>query len=247
MTDIPPRLDGSPPSRRPAEFHPPIGPTPGGPAPYGPGGSWTTAYPPPMSPPPPPPPPPAKKGTTVVRVLIGIAAFVFGPPAVLLFIGLVAAIVDPSDPIPSPSPRAPSIAPPSIAASAVPSPPPEPETRGPLDLAVGDCFNSVPLPVDGSSVRISSVEALPCSQPHTRQVVAHFTYQGSAWDADLEARSTRDCDDAFMAELTKKAYNDDRYQMSWIRSVPRPIGVQTLRAVCVVSTTDHTSESALRT
>ena len=79
------------------------------------------------------------------------------------------------------------------------------------NLAVGDCFNSVPLPVDGSSVRISSVEALPCSQPHARQVVAHFIYQGSAWDADLEARSTRDCGRRL----------DDRYQMSWIRSVPR--------------------------
>lgn len=250
MTDTHSRPHHGPVSRGPAD-RPPTGPARGRPDPFGPAGPWTGVYPPPMDPSA-PPPRTGKRPHTLLRVLLIVAAVVFGIPGVLVVVGIVAVAVNGA---PSPAGSAPaappSVAPPTAGASpgpqaVSPSPPPEPDPLDPYDLAAGDCYNSVPLPADGTTVRISSVEPVACSQPHTAQVVARFAYSDLVWSEATESRSTADCERSFRDLVSRKVLADDRYQAGRIYSGPALPGLQSVFAACVIATEAPTTGSVLK-
>jgi hypothetical protein len=86
-----------------------------------------------------------------------------------------------------------------------PSAAPPPDPFGPLDLRPGNCYNSVPLPPDGSTVRIASVEAVPCSEPRTAQVVATFAYPKNTSNEATESRLDNNCGQSFTNRLTRRS------------------------------------------
>jgi hypothetical protein len=242
---------------RPEEAWPSWGPA-GSPPPFGAGGhaavpprpapTWPPHYPDPstlaM-----PPSPPAKRPRRALRILAVTAAVVFGIPGALF----VAAIVylsfqDAPASMPSPAESSPTAAsPPTPAGDVAPaSALPAPSPFGPLDLNPGDCYNgSAPLPPDGSTVRISSVDEVACSEPHTGQVVATFSYTETTWNEGALSRLEQDCKRAFGDQLARNARSDSRYRLGFIRSDDtRPIP-SSVRAACIVETNPPTTGSAL--
>jgi len=255
MTDTQRHPEQGPPSWGNSGYSPPPGPTFTRGAPYRPAPPWTGAYPPPAGPPPslppagvPAPRPPRKKGPRpLLRVLLVIAAVVFGLPAALLIGGIIAVAVDDT-----PSPTSSTFAaPPPLPASAAPlaaapSPLPEPDPISPYDLAPGDCYNSVPIPTDGSTVRISSVEQVPCSEQHTAQVVDRFTYNDVLWSAATAARADSDCEKSFQTKVSRQVWADDKYQPALIHSDRSRPNLQTVYAACAIATDAPTTGSVLK-
>jgi hypothetical protein len=121
-----------------------------------------------------------------------------------------------------------------------------PEPLSPFDLAAGDCYNSIPLPADGSTVRISTVDTVPCSAPHTAQVVARFAYTDAVWSTATDSRSSDDCERSFSTKISRKVLADGRHQPGLIHSERARPGVQTVYAACVVVTEAPTTGSVLQ-
>lgn len=244
MTDTQPRPDGT----HPWGYPPPPRPVPGPAAP------WTQQLHPPRpvgSPPPvgPPPPPRPRKPRTALRVLLILVAVVVGIPGALLVAGVIAVLAggSPSPDRPTPTPAAaPSATAPAEPTAAAPSPPPEPDPLDPYDLAAGDCYNAAPLPPDGSTVRISSVEPVPCTQPHTAQVVARFTYTDVTWSDATNARSEADCQRSFRAAVSTKVLRDQKYRPGRIHSTAGRPGPQSLFSACVIATDAPSTGSVLK-
>lgn len=244
MTDTQPRPDGT----HPWGYPPPPRPVPGPAAP------WTQQLHPPRpvgSPPPvgPPPPPRPRKPRTALRVLLILVAVVVGIPGALLVAGVIAVLAggSPSSGRPTPTPvAAPSATAPAEPTTAAPSPPPEPDPLDPYDLAAGDCYNAAPLPPDGSTVRISSVEPVPCTQPHTAQVVARFTYTDVTWSDATNARSEADCQRSFRASVSTKVLRDQKYRPGRIHSTAGRPGPQSLFSACVIATDAPSTGSVLK-
>ncbi len=195
-------------------------------------------YPPPYPPPGPPAPPPPRRssGRVALLVLATIGSIVVGIPVLLFVIAAISVAVrggsDPAGPTP-PAATAPAA-----------STPAAPDPLDPIDLAEGDCYNAPPLPTDGE-VRIASVEPVPCTQPHTAQVVARFAYPVVVWDDTVDATSTADCDGAFRARLAADVLEDEDYRLGRIHSDRAEPGTQGVIAVCLVATDARTSRSAL--
>lgn len=183
----------------------------------------TPQYPPYYPPPGPPAPPPRrrKKGRILVPALAAGAATIVGA---ILFGGRG------TDPAPVRLPETGLV---------------KPATLSALDLAEGDCYNAGQLPpTDGSSVPISTVEAVPCAQPHTAQVVARLGYPVENYTEVIDTKSVTSCTVFFESDLLPAVLDDERYTRgriypdaaSWTRNPT---------VVCIVATEEPTTGTAL--
>jgi hypothetical protein len=121
---------------------------------------------------------------------------------------------------------------------------PEPTALSPLDLQPGDCYNAAPLPADGSAAPISSVEAVPCTDPHTAQVITQLGYAGQDYTDVVEARAPEDCARETQALLRPEVLANPAYSFGQIHptalSWPR-----TSTIACIVVTGTPTTGSSL--
>jgi hypothetical protein len=118
---------------------------------------------------------------------------------------------------------------------------------GLFGLKPGDCFESVPLPADGSSVGVGSVQPLPCTSPHTRQAVTTLAYPGVTWEGGGEAKSTEACTSAMTTDLRKEIRADSDYKPAILHMVvTSPSKPDNLYVVCVIATEAPKTGSALR-
>ena len=121
----------------------------------------------------------------------------------------------------------------------------ESASLSPLDLQPGDCYTDAPLPREDSAVTIHSVEAVPCPEPHTAQVVALLGYAGRSHAEAVDTLSVQDCEREFRARLTADVLGDERYVLGRIypdaNAWERTQGV-----VCVVATEAPTTGSVLQ-
>jgi hypothetical protein len=176
------------------------------------------------------------------------AAVLFGIPSALFIAGIVAVALKGAPPR---TDTTTPTAPPSVTASAdtqeaAQPAQPEPDPLDPFDLAPGDCYNSVPLPVDGSSVKIATVEPVPCTEAHTAQVVARFAYFDLTWSDATDARSKDDCQRSFGTKLPRSVLNDDSYKPGLIHSDRASPGLQNVFAACVIATDVPTTKSVVK-
>jgi hypothetical protein len=120
----------------------------------------------------------------------------------------------------------------------------EPTALSPIDLQPGDCYNAAPLPADGSDAPISSVEAVPCTDPHTAQVITKLGYAGQDYTDVVETRAPADCARETQALLRPELLVDPAYTFGQIHptelSWPR-----TPTIACIVVTEAPASGSAL--
>jgi hypothetical protein len=167
----------------------------------------------------PPPAPPRRKRRPVLLAVLAVAA-----------LGIVGVVVsEGKDLVPTRSPEGDVV---------------EPATTSALDLQPGDCYNAAPLPPDGSTVLIGSVELVPCSEEHTAQVVAHLGYAGQDYTAVVETTADQDCQREFQARLRPDVFSDQRYQPGHI--YPDARSWQWNQSVaCVIVTEASTTGSAL--
>jgi hypothetical protein len=192
---------------------------------YAPPQAWTGSYATgPGSPPPPPAgsqaPPPRRRSRRLLLSLLSVVA-----------IGIIGyAVRDGGDA--STPPRAPG------------TEVPEPTALSPLDLQPGDCYNAEPLPADGSDAPISSVEAVPCTDPHTAQVITKLGYAGQDYTDVVETRASEDCARETQALLRPELLADPAYTFGQIHptslSWPR-----TPTIACIVVTEAPTTGSSL--
>ena len=195
------------------------------------GGQGGPAWGPPSPPtgyPPPPPTPPRRGALRVVGI---IAAVVVGIPVLLFVVAMVVALV-----------RSPSLAAPVTGPGSSGSPGTGPVTL--LQLEPGDCFNSPPIPADGSTVGVNGVFRVPCSSPHTRQVVDTLAYPDLTWEGGAEAQSGEQCTNSFQDKLREDVRTDDRYLPARMHGVVTLSG-NSVYVACVIATEAPTTGSAL--
>lgn len=151
-------------------------------------------HPYPGGPIPPAPPPPPRKRRLWLKVGLGV------------LVALVAVSIF--------SNRGPVRAPDSVGTGATGAPAAgEVQEAGSLsvfDLQPGDCYNTrEEPPAPGSSQSISVVEAVPCTSPHTDQVIAKVTYAETDSLTDvLGGRADTDCNAQFEALVDPAALED---------------------------------------
>jgi len=140
--------------------------------------------------------------------------------------------------------RGPSSAAPATGSGSAGSPGPGPVTL--LQLKNGDCFNSPPLPADGSTVGVAAVSPVPCSSPHTRQVVTTLAYPDVTWEGGADAQSREQCTNSFRTDLRDDVRTDDRYLPARMHGVVTSAGKNSVYVACVIATEAPTTGSALR-
>jgi hypothetical protein len=121
---------------------------------------------------------------------------------------------------------------------------PEPTALSPLDLQPGDCYNAEPLPADGSEARISSVEAVPCTDPHTAQVITKLGYAGQDYTDVVETRASEDCARETQALLRPEVLVDPAYAFGQIHPT-RLSWPRTTTIACIVVTGTPATGSSL--
>ena len=87
-----------------------------------------------------------------------------------------------------------------------------------MTLVVGDCLNDG-LDDGGGEQLVSSIEATPCNEPHTSQIIARFDLTQDEFpgeDAIAAAVDSR-CEDLISASLSRAA---DAYELSYIYFYP---------------------------
>jgi hypothetical protein len=120
----------------------------------------------------------------------------------------------------------------------------EPTTFSALDLQAGDCYNGAPLPADGSDTPIISVEAVPCADPHTAQVVAKLAYPGQAYADVVDTRAPEDCSRETQARLRPELLADPAYTYGQIHPTAGSwLSVQSV--ACIVVTAAPVTGSSL--
>ena len=120
---------------------------------------------------------------------------------------------------------------------------PEPTALSPLDLQPGDCYNAAPLPADGSAAPISSVEAVPCTDPHTAQVITKLGYAGQDYTDVVETRASEDCARETQALLRPEVLADPAYSFGQIHPTSLSWPRTTTIACIVVTGTPMTGSS----
>ena len=87
-----------------------------------------------------------------------------------------------------------------------------------IDLRPGDCYNVGQLPPEpGSTQLIRNVDVVPCTTPHTDQVIDKITYQaGDSLAAVRADRAWADCEKAYQAKLSPSAAKDPSVQRGLI-------------------------------
>jgi hypothetical protein len=207
-----------------AQYRPPPD-RPGPTASYTPPQAWAGPYATGPGTPPLPPagvqaPPPRRRRRRLLLSLLSVVA-----------VGIVGYAVSDGGNAPTP-PRAPG------------TEVPEPTALSPLDLQPGDCYNAAPLPADGSDAPISSVEAVPCTDPHTAQVVTKLGYSGQDYTDVVDTRAPEDCARETQALLRPEVLVDPAYSFGKIHptllSWPRNTTV-----ACIVVTGTPTTGSTL--
>jgi len=117
-----------------------------------------------------------------------------------------------------------------------------------FDLQAGDCYNTeVRPPTDGFTTPISTVDAVPCTSPHTHQVVAKIAYQSSDNYVDVrDKRVHTDCAVALAEKVEKKILADDTYGQMFLLPADITAWKQWPAAACVVTTEQPTTGSLLK-
>lgn len=200
---------------------PPAGRTPTGQFP--PPGPTAGRFAPPPGPPV-PPYPPAPRRTSPWKVIGIVAAVLFGIPVVLLVIGMIAVAARGDGPSSSPPPAAAS----PFASDTV------------LDVRPGECFDSAPLPADGSSTSVTGVEKIPCTEPHTQQAV-DVTAFTQPW-AGVQSEAEQRCSKAFTNKVPRKVLSDGVHRPAMMHS-DTP---STSYVVCVIATDQPATGSVLK-
>lgn len=111
-----------------------------------------------------------------------------------------------------------------------------PVTLPALNLQEGDCYSAPPLPADGSTIPIDSVAAVPCSQPHTAEVVAKLGYAGEDHTRVVETTAVQDCVREFGTRLGDRVRGDERYSPGLV--FPDAASWMWTQSVACVVTTD---------
>ncbi|MGY1640626.1 hypothetical protein ACI782_05760 [Geodermatophilus sp. SYSU D00703] len=120
----------------------------------------------------------------------------------------------------------------------------EPADLSPLDLQPGDCYNAAPLPADGSDAPIYSVEAVPCADPHTAQVVTELGYVGQDYTDVVEMKAPQDCARETQALVRPEVLADEAYAFGQIH--PTALSWSgTPSVVCIVVTETPVTGSSL--
>ena len=119
----------------------------------------------------------------------------------------------------------------------------EPASLSPIDLQPGDCYNSASLPVDGSETRIYSVEAVPCTDPHTAQVITRLGYVGQDYEV-VETRAPQDCAREAQAKVRPELLTDQAYGLGHIYPTAGS-WQQSPSVACVVATDTPRTGSSL--
>ena len=124
----------------------------------------------------------------------------------------------------------------------------QPSTLVVFELQAGDCYRSTQAPPPpGRSQPISVVEAVPCSAPHTNQVIGKITYSATEFPAGVPAaKADAACSTEFQAALDPAAYADPTLKPG--RLTPADVATWTATPVvaCVVFSDDPISRSLLR-
>ena len=102
-------------------------------------------------------------------------------------------------------------------------------------------------PTDGFTTPISTVDAVPCTSPHTHQVVAKIAYQSSDNYVDVrDKRVHTDCAVALAEKVEKKILADDTYGQMFLLPADITAWKQWPAAACVVTTEQPTTGSLLK-
>lgn len=195
------------------------------PGPYDPQNTQPGPWPP--GPPAPPAPPPRRKGRVLASVL-----------TVLILAGIGFALRATRTDTDRPTTTRPVVAAPTTGV--------KPVTLLAFDLKPGDCYTAAPLPADGSTTVVRSVQTVPCTQPHTAQVVAVPNYAGRSYDEAINTLSITDCTREFKAKLQPAVLKDKRYVPG--RIYPDTIAWERSKTsvACIVGTDEPTTGSALK-
>ncbi|MGI5129229.1 hypothetical protein ACQEVB_20660 [Pseudonocardia sp. CA-107938] len=183
-----------------------------------------STYPSPYPPGPPAPPPPRPR-RRVLKVLLGIFG---GGMLLLVALVLLGSVVGKSAPAPT--------------RNAVDGATEKAGRLSAIDLRPGDCYNAGQLPPEpGSTQFISTVEVVPCTTPHTDQVIDKISYRvADDLDAVRDRRAGADCDKAYAAKLSAAAAKDATVQRGLI--LPRDAATWARHPV-VACTVSHPSRS----
>lgn len=211
-----PRTQPIPPRHAPP--YPPPGHWPPGPPGYGP-----------PAPTPPGPPPRRRRGRLVAGLLTAVVVGGIG----------FAIRANPAKPTSSP--------PPIVGTSTSAAPTSDaPTVLSAFDLKPGDCYTAGPMPADGTTAVVVSVQSVPCTQPHTAQVVAVPNYADKTYDEAINRLSMADCTREFQNRLRTTALKDKRYRLGRIYPDQLAWNRRSTSVACVVVTEAPTTGSALR-
>jgi hypothetical protein len=118
-----------------------------------------------------------------------------------------------------------------------------------VDLQEGDCYNTHKAPPPpGESQPISTVEAVPCTTPHTNQVISKILYGPADSYADIgtDGARARDCVSTFKAKLPRAVLaSPNTYQLGRIVPANAQTWERNRAVACTVVTKDPTSKTLL--
>ncbi len=175
--------------------------------------------------------PPGKPRKTLRVVLIVVGALV-GAGLVTGLLQLAGAAARP----------APASGPTSAPASA---PVAAPAQLQPFDLQEGDCYNdSSTLRADGQLTEVGTVEVVPCSSPHSYQIIAKISYTAADAYPDVAARAGGDCVPEFES-LDRTVRSDPDYQPGYLMPLDAASWATNRTVACFLFTAAPTTTSAL--
>lgn len=125
----------------------------------------------------------------------------------------------------------------------------EVQTAGRLsafDLQEGDCYNTTQAPPPtGTTQPISSVEAVPCTSPHTDQVIAKITYTNENYFDVVGGKADKDCLEQFKQKLDSATLKDPALQKGTLSPADIQTWITYNTVACIVSSDTPISRSLL--
>lgn len=120
-----------------------------------------------------------------------------------------------------------------------------PASLQPFDLRAGDCYNdSTKPPADGEVQQVGPVDVVPCTSPHSYQIVAKIAYKPTDEFTDVTARKGSDCVKEF-AKLSRSVRNDARYRMGYLMPLNAASWAANRSVACFLFSEAPTVTSAL--
>lgn len=114
------------------------------------------------------------------------------------------------------------------------------------DLREGDCYNTrVAPPAPGTTAPISTVEAVPCTSPHTGQVIARLAYPSTDPFEGVAAKGTEQCAVQFADKLDASVLTDPAFQAGYIAPADAASWTRTPVVACIVFTEQPVTRSLL--